>query len=191
MTAPRERSSSRKEMLERIQWRFGIGTEANQHFRAEAFPPPPRKKTSVSAASKFSTFSPLAARMADAAGRKIAASDLESDRAAGRGGSSAEKVPMHRQTLSCGSLYDLASCAFQCSMRRTPQSVFENVCGRLLVVAAIALWSAGTLAVDAIHAHAMFRQWRAASFFTTEGMIIESKAEATAGDGAAREAKIR
>ncbi len=70
-------------------------------------------------------------------------------------------------------------------------SLLENVCGRLLVVAAIALWSAGTLAVDAIHAHAMFRQWRAASFFTTEGMIIESKAEATAGDGAAREAKIR
>ena len=31
-------------MLERIQWRFGIGTEANQHFRAEAFPPPAEKE---------------------------------------------------------------------------------------------------------------------------------------------------
>ena len=99
---------------------------------------------------------------------------------------------MHRQTLSCGSLYDLASCRVPVQYAKgAAMSLLENVCGRLLVVAAIALWSAGTLAVDAIHAHAMFRQWRAASFFTTEGMIIESKAEATAGDGAAWEAKIR
>lgn len=70
-------------------------------------------------------------------------------------------------------------------------SLLGNVCRRLLVFAAVTLWSAGTLAVDAIHARAMFRQWRAESFFTTEGMVIESKAEATASDGAVREAKIR
>ena len=65
------------------------------------------------------------------------------------------------------------------------------ICGRLLVAVAIGLWSAGTLAVDAIHAHTMLQQWRAESFFTTEGMVVQSELEAAAGEDAACEAKIR